>query len=156
ERALVADTAIVSFMPPAAREAWARELERRRLRPDAERQLAAYLHNIGVAHRAGVKIAVGTDSNVFPQEIMENLVDAGLTPLDALRAATRNAAEALGVEDRLGSVREGAVADLVVVDGDPVADITHAKRVWGVIKDGRWIDRGDLLARARARFGSGR
>lgn len=153
ERALLADTAIASFMPASSREAWRLDLERRQPRPDADRQFGAYLHNIAAAHRAGVKIAVGTDVNVFTQEIMENLVEAGLTPLDALRAATRNAAEALGVEDRLGSVREGAVADLVVVEGDPLADITHAKRIWGVIKDGRWIDRGDLLARARARFG---
>jgi len=89
-------------------------------------------------------------------EILELLVAAGLTPLDALRAATRNAAAALGVEDRLGTIREGTIADLVVVGGDPLTDIRDTRRIWAVLKDGRVVDRAALLAHARLTFGAGR
>ncbi|MBI4542470.1 MAG: PD40 domain-containing protein [Gemmatimonadetes bacterium] len=149
ERSVLADSALARLVSPARRQALLQDLERRQIRPDATRMLQAYLADIAAAHRAGVKIVVGTDTHLYTQEILELLVEAGLTPLDALRAATRNAAEALGVEDRLGSVREGALADLVIVDADPLSDITSTKRIWGVVKDGRWIDRIGLATKAR-------
>jgi len=64
------------------------------------------------------------------------LVRLGLTPVDALRATTIRAAQALGMADRLGSLTAGKVADLVAVPGDPLADISVMERVVFVMKDG--------------------
>ncbi|HYW48120.1 MAG TPA: amidohydrolase family protein, partial [Bryobacteraceae bacterium] len=68
----------------------------------------------------------------------------GVPPLNAIRIATLNAARFLGRERDLGSVEEGKVADLVLLDADPLADIDNAKRVNLVIKNGEIIDRGKL------------
>lgn len=152
-RSLLVDTTLAGFQSRASRESALRQLERCPVSPSATHAEEAFLYNIGAAHRAGVRIAAGSDTDLFTQEILELLVTAGLTPLDALGAATRNAAAALGVEDQLGSIREGAIADLVVVEGDPLTDIRDTKRVWGVVKDGRWVDRAALLARARLTLG---
>ena len=67
------------------------------------------------------------------------LRNAGMTPLDIVRAVTTNAAELLGWQDRVGAVEPGKFADLVAVAGDPVADITELERVRFVMKDGRVI-----------------
>ncbi len=88
---------------------------------------------------AGVKIAVGTDAPAIPhgrnaQELIA-LVDRGMTPLQVLQAATVNAAELLGVEDR-GRVAEGLLADLVAVPGNPLEDISVMAEVRFVMKGG--------------------
>lgn len=69
---------------------------------------------------------------------MELLVRAGLTPLDALRAATVRAAELLDA-DSLGRLRPGAAADLVVLAGDPLADIRNTRKIVRVMLGGEWI-----------------
>ncbi|WP_445517683.1 amidohydrolase family protein [Streptomyces sp. NEAU-174] len=83
--------------------------------------------NISRAIEQGAKIALGTDAAVCPhgQNLMElsYLVDLGMDPMDAIVAGTRTAAELLGVADRLGTLAPGRVADLVVCEGDPLADI---------------------------------
>src|ERR1700745_1300256 len=90
---------------------------------------------------AGVQIAAGTDAggHVHPSNAMEIecLVKAGLTPLQALRAATSWAAECLGLEDDIGTVERGKLADLVGVGGDPLAHGTllqHLERIALVLK----------------------
>ncbi|HSE53808.1 MAG TPA: amidohydrolase family protein [Gemmatimonadales bacterium] len=92
------------------------------------------------AHRGGVRIILGTDAGVVPHgsnaRELAALVRLGLTPIDALRAATIQAAQALGKADRLGSLTPGKVADLVAVPGDPLADISVMERVVFVMKDG--------------------
>ena len=92
---------------------------------------------------AGVKIAAGTDAggHGHPKNAIEIacLVRAGMTPLQALRAATGWAAECIGRGDDLGTVEKGKLADLVVVKGDPLADVTilqNPERIALVIKDG--------------------
>ena len=72
-----------------------------------------------------------------------NLRDAGMPAVDVIRAVTTNAAEALGWQDRIGTVEPGKFADLVAVSGDPLADITELERVRFVMKDGRVV-RNDL------------
>lgn len=92
------------------------------------------------AFRAGVPVAFGTDAGVFPhgQNAGEFrlMVDAGMSPAGALLAATRNAADALGLLDELGTVEPGKRADLVAVRGDPLADVRVLEDVGFVMKDG--------------------
>ena len=95
------------------------------------------------AFAAGVKIAAGTDAggHGHPSNAMEIecLVKAGLTPLQALQAATGWAAECLGLEHDIGTVEKGKLADLVVLAGDPLSDIgllQNPERVALVMKGG--------------------
>jgi imidazolonepropionase-like amidohydrolase len=89
---------------------------------------------------AGVKIAMGSDSSVLPhgdnaKEIVW-MARHGMTPLQALRAATVGGAELLGWSDRIGTIEAGKLADLIAVAGDPLADITAVERVRFVMKGG--------------------
>jgi len=92
------------------------------------------------AHKAGVKIAFGTDAGVFPHG--ENakefgyMVEAGMSPIDAIRAATVSAALLLDQPARLGMVAPGFAADIVAVDGDPLRDVKLLEQVKFVMKDG--------------------
>ena len=98
---------------------------------------------------AGVRILAGTDigvMNVVPgqslhEELMLLVRDAGLSPLDALRAATRDAAVFLGREREIGTIAAGRRADLVLLDADPLADIAHVSRISAVVLRGRLFDR---------------
>jgi imidazolonepropionase-like amidohydrolase len=93
------------------------------------------------AIRAGVRIALGTDAGVLPHGTnareLAALVDRGMQPVDALRAATVNAAELLGVNDR-GVIASGKVADLIAVAGDPLADV-------GVVREVKWVMKGGVV-----------
>lgn len=102
---------------------------------------------------AGAPLLVGTDTGnpfVVPgfsmHEELELLVRAGLTPYEALRAATRGAAELLRVTGDVGSVAVGQRADLLLVSGNPLADVAHVRRLSGVMARGRWFSEGDLAA----------
>jgi imidazolonepropionase-like amidohydrolase len=92
------------------------------------------------AYRAGVKIAFGTDSGVSPHG--ENakefgyMVADGMPPMEAIKAATINAATLLGAEKDLGTVEAGKFADLVAVKGDPLQDISLTENVRFVMKAG--------------------
>jgi imidazolonepropionase-like amidohydrolase len=92
------------------------------------------------AYRAGVKIAFGTDSAVTPHgenaDEFEMMVDAGMSPADAIRSATMTSAELLGVEDKLGSLESGKLADLIAVSGSPLEDISALTHVNFVMKAG--------------------
>lgn len=89
---------------------------------------------------AGVKVAMGTDSGVTPHgqnlDELALMVEGGMSPMDALRAATRSAAELMGLEDELGTLEPGKRADLVVVSGDPLDLSTLADRIDAVYQDG--------------------
>lgn len=88
----------------------------------------------------GVKIAFGTDAGVSKHgrnaDEFELMVKYGMTPAAALQAATLNAADLLGLQAEIGSLEPGKRADLIAVDGDPLADVTVLKRVAFVMKDG--------------------
>jgi imidazolonepropionase-like amidohydrolase len=98
--------------------------------------------NVRKAHPAGVKIAFGTDAGVSKHgrnaDEFELLVQYGLTPMEAIQAATVNAADLLGLTEEVGSLEPGKRADLIAVNGDPVRDVTVLKRVPFVMKDG-WV-----------------
>jgi imidazolonepropionase-like amidohydrolase len=90
--------------------------------------------------RSGVNLAVGTDSmHGFLAYELECLVRFGATPMQAILSATRNAARACRLEDRLGTLEPGKQADFVAVDGDPLADIRALRRIQAVFKDGERV-----------------
>ena len=93
------------------------------------------------AAAAGVRVAMGTDSGVSPHgrnlRELELMRQGGLSPEQVLTATTRNAAELLGVADRLGTIEPGKRADLVLVDGDPFDVASLPERIRGVYIDGR-------------------
>jgi imidazolonepropionase-like amidohydrolase len=104
--------------------------------------------------KSGVKFAAGSDMCWFypgktrgqaSATMFSHLHDAGMPPLDILRAVTANAAQMIGWQDRIGSVEPGKFADLVAVAGDPLADITEIERVRFVMKDGQLV-RNDLAS----------
>jgi len=87
-----------------------------------------------------VRVAFGTDAAVYPHgrnaEEFRHMVELGMRPADALKAATSVAAELFGLSDRLGTLEAGKLADLVAVPGDPTADIRQTERVFFVMKEG--------------------
>jgi Tol biopolymer transport system component len=100
----------------------------------------------GKLHRAGVVLGAGTDFERPDglQYELEALVEAGLTPLAAIRAATSDAARIMGAHADIGRVALGLFGDLVIVEGDPSTDIRNARRVWQVVQAGRLVDRAAL------------
>jgi imidazolonepropionase-like amidohydrolase len=90
-----------------------------------------------------VSIVFGTDGGVLPHgrnaEELSALVGAGLSPLEAIRAATVNAARAFRIQDSVGSIEPGKVADLIAVAGDPLADIGTLGRPVLVLSRGRIV-----------------
>jgi imidazolonepropionase-like amidohydrolase len=88
----------------------------------------------------GVKLAFGTDAGVYPHgqnaKQFHSLLELGLTPAQVIRMATTNAADLLGWSDRVGTLTPGHYADLIAVDGDPLADVTKLERVRFVMKGG--------------------
>ncbi len=109
-----------------------------------KRVLEVHKASAARAHQAGVRIAMGTDSGVTPHG--ENLrelglmVDIGMSPMEAIVASTKVAAECLALEDRIGTIEKGKLADVVLVQGDPLADIRvleNRENIAVVIKDGK-------------------
>jgi imidazolonepropionase-like amidohydrolase len=102
--------------------------------------IPAAKENMSRAFRAGVKVALGSDSGVYPHG--ENggefwaMVRLGMAPVDALRAGTLNAAELMGWDDRVGTIEPGKYADLAAVAGNPLEDITWMQRAGFVMKGG--------------------
>jgi imidazolonepropionase-like amidohydrolase len=114
---------------------------------------------------AGVKLIAGTDTspnyyalpNLFPgfslHDELALYVKAGLTPMEALQTATRNPAEFFGLLDKLGTIEIGKLADLVLLDANPLQDIANTEKISAVVVNGRLVDRQELqmmLANAEA------
>lgn len=118
---------------------------------DAEVYLAYFekgLQVTGLAQQAGVAILAGTDagdSYCFPGSSLQDelvwLVKAGLTPLQALRAATVNPARYMGRQNDFGNIAAGKLADMVLLGGDPLQDIANVRTIHGVVMNGRFFDR---------------
>jgi imidazolonepropionase-like amidohydrolase len=102
--------------------------------------MAAQLENFRKAVNAGVKIAFGTDIGVCPfgQNAREFslMVENGMTPMQAIHSATIAGAELLGITDKLGSLRQGKLADMIAVRGDPLLDVRLLENVRFVMKQG--------------------
>ncbi|MDO9095005.1 MAG: amidohydrolase family protein [Rubrivivax sp.] len=109
------------------------------------------MDNVRQAHRAGVRIVAGTDSGdtyVFPgfaiHDELAELVRAGLTPADALRSATIDAARFSGKAQAFGSIESGKVADMVLLDANPLTDIRSTGKIAGLFFNGQYLDRAAL------------
>ena len=100
--------------------------------------------NFRKAHKTGVKMVFASDAGVMPHGLIGRqfavMVQYGMTPLEAIRAATLNASQALGWEKDVGQIAVGRFADLVAVDGDPLANVRELESVDGVIKGGAVIE----------------
>jgi hypothetical protein len=109
--------------------------------------------------RAGIKLVIGTDQGPEAAElgpvvwgrmgrrhfeVMEGLQEAGASPMEILIAATRHGAEAYGLADSLGTIQPGKVADLLVVDANPLEQVRHLRQIHQVVKGGRVVDRASL------------
>ncbi|HVF30028.1 MAG TPA: amidohydrolase family protein [Pyrinomonadaceae bacterium] len=109
------------------------------------------LQLVGLMHRGGARMLAGSDTMnpyVFTgfslHDELALLVEAGLTPFEALRAATVNPAVFLGMEKELGTIESGKLADLVLLDADPTVDIRNTTKINAVIANGRLFDRAAL------------
>jgi cytosine/adenosine deaminase-related metal-dependent hydrolase len=136
------------YVPGLLQAGWSR---RKAAIPPADSVVARAYFSFGRTRElkdAGVKLLAGTDTPqpfVYPgfslHDELELLVRSGLTPLEALRSATYNPAEFLGALDSLGTVSKGKVADLLLLDADPLTDIRNTRRIAVVIANGRVFDR---------------
>jgi imidazolonepropionase-like amidohydrolase len=98
------------------------------------------------AVKMGIKISFGTDAAVFPHgqnaKEFKLMVDLGMSAIDALKSATGNDAELLGIGQKVGTLEKGKLADIIAMPGDPTSDITATERVSFVMKEGKIIRQG--------------
>jgi hypothetical protein len=144
----------LQYLDPLSRWAFRNDLAATRAAYPGEegrQALAAYFNQglklTGAAHRAGVPVLVGTDTGVGGfryHDELSLLVQAGLTPAEALRAATIDAARTLGLERSFGTVAVGKQADMVLLGANPLQDISGTRRIEAVFIAGRLYDRGAL------------
>jgi imidazolonepropionase-like amidohydrolase len=151
---VLADGARMRLVPQEIRRNW-----EKRFNTEAFREFQSILRpivpleleNVRLLNDAGVVLLAATDVGV-PLQVpgislhveLERLVEAGLTPLEALQSATLNPARILEMTDSLGSVERGKLADLVLLDANPLADIRNTQKIRAVIADGRLYRRADL------------
>lgn len=142
---LEADADLAPFVPSRDNFGWMINLrDRKDWARDAQRWRVA----TAKLARAGVNIGTGTDIWQIPTGVhmeLEQLVAAGLTPAQAIHASTGGAARILGADKNLGTIEVGKLADLVLLDADPLADIRNTRRIWQVVHNGRVVDRPAIL-----------
>ena len=120
------------------------------LQAKAKAATAALSEMFRNAVKMGIRISFGTDAAVFPHgqnaKEFKLMVDLGMNPIDALKSATANDAELLGIAQKVGTLEKGKLADVIAVPGDPTADITATERVSFIMKEGRIIRQGPSAA----------
>lgn len=116
-----------------------------------KRRFETMLKLVKAMHRSGVKFMAGTDSSVpfvFPgfslHDELELFVASGFTPFEALQTATRNPAEFLGLIKDLGTLEKGKLADLVILESNPLEDIRNTRKIFGVVINGRYLPKESL------------
>jgi len=110
------------------------------------------LKNLKKLYDAGVLIALGTDSGAMPLRAqgfsehleLELMVQAGLTPLQSITVATKNAARVLKIDTSFGTIEKGKIADLLILDANPVSDIRNTRKIFAVYKSGKQVSKGPL------------
>ena len=138
------------YIPRLQQQRWNFRIAHRSGGDDAveKKVLQKQFEIVGAMQKAGVPILAGTDTGnpfCFPgfslHEELALLVIAGLTPVDALRAATLNPAKFFGLDQTLGTIERGKIADLVLLDANPLLDIRNTQRINAVVSNGRLFDR---------------
>lgn len=152
---VLSDEKQMAFVPPVIRQNWEAQFTSEGgrtvqsiLRPIVPLQA----ENARLLNEAGVTLLAATDVGIpmlvpglsLHQELVLLVETAGLTPLEALQAATLNPARVLGMIDSLGTVEAGKLADLVLLDANPLEDIANTRRIRAVVSDGRLYRRADL------------
>ena len=163
----------LGYIPPSVRSQWLSPNNRYRkvFKPAAVPYLLtslSFLRELTRAfHDAGVEILLGTDASddqpfMIPgfsiHDELQELVSAGLTPFEAIKAGTIAAARLLRRSEQFGTISAGKRADLILVEGNPLEDVGNIKRRAGVMVRGRWMPEGELksrLAKLRAEYGGG-
>jgi hypothetical protein len=151
---VLADAARMRLVPREIRRNWEKWLDSettREFQSILEPIVPLELENVRLLNKAGILLLAGTDVGV-PLQVpgislhveLERLVEAGLTPLEALRSATLNPARVLDMTDSLGTVEVGKLADLVLLDADPVADIRNTQKIRAVVSNGQLYRRAEL------------
>lgn len=153
----------LDFVPPSLAKQWRSSFNDARMKERAAwlgRQAANDWKLTGELHRGGIPLLVGSDSLdpfVFPgdsfhRELAE-FVQAGFTPLEAIHAATLGAAQFVGREKDFGTVEAGKTADLVLLDANPLENISNTRKILAVIRNGQVLNRAALdalLAKAKS------
>ena len=145
------------YIPPSYRQKW-NEVGKQRVGTADEvenwkKSFANRLSILGAMHRAGIPVLAGIDTGWYNaysypgfelHEELQLLVRAGVTPLEALQSATIDPARFLGRDKDLGSIKKGKFADLVLLDANPLSDISNTQKIDTVIVNGRVLDRKTL------------
>ena len=141
----------LAHVPQALRQRWQATLQNRTAQDFAAVTAYFDLERTALLHRAGVRFLAGTDTPlpyVIPgfslHDELELLTRAGLTPQQALQAATSGPAEFLGMDESFGSIQSGKIADFVLLSAHPLSDIRNTRRVAAVVFNGRYLDRAAL------------
>ena len=136
------------YVPRQMQQRWAQRLANRNDSDYAKKVFQKEVEIVGAMQRAGVPLLAGTDTGnpfCFPgfslHDELALMVIGGLTPVESLRAATLNPAKFLGLDKTLGTIEPGKIADLVLLDADPLADIRNTQKINTVIMNGRLFDR---------------
>ena len=115
--------------------------------PDLKKLHAAHYRVVKEMQEAGVKLMAGTDGHLFGYDLRDEMVEmvaAGLTPMQALQTATKNPAEYFGKLDSMGTIEKSKVADLVLLDANPLDSIENTLKIRSVVLNGRLLDRNAL------------
>lgn len=144
---------LLAKVPDAARPDWERMLSALNAKPELrDTTLAEFsLSMVGRMHAAGVPIGAGTDTPIavsLPGDSLhtelERLVEAGLTPLEAIESATIRPAEFFSLQDEMGTIEVGRKADLVLLEHDPLENISNTRAIAAVVSRGKLLRPDDL------------
>jgi imidazolonepropionase-like amidohydrolase len=150
---LVARPEMKYVIPQESIKNWIAQRDKFQTIPQADRARLLGLRRrfIKALHDAGVQFALGSDAPQFwnvpgfsAHRELRSLVDAGLTPYQALRTGTRNAGWYFGTESTTGTVAAGKRADLILVDANPLVNIDNSTRIAGVMVNGRWLSKAEI------------